>query len=89
MKARDIMTIDVATAGPGTSVRDIARLLLDKHQTALSISRRSMPGGVTLSAKRASIAALLPRPRCATEYRRIAARAVNYLEESPASGGSP
>jgi CBS domain-containing protein len=37
MKARDIMTTDVVTVGPDASVREIARILLDKHLTALPV----------------------------------------------------
>jgi CBS domain-containing protein len=37
MKAADIMSTDVVTASPGTSVREIARLLLEKHLTALPV----------------------------------------------------
>jgi CBS domain-containing protein len=41
MKARDIMTTDVVTVGPDTSVREIARLLLDKRLTALPVVDKS------------------------------------------------
>jgi CBS domain-containing protein len=37
MKARDIMSANVATVGPDTAVREIARLLLDKHITAMPV----------------------------------------------------
>jgi CBS-domain-containing membrane protein len=37
MKARDIMSTNVVTASPGTSIREVARLLLEKHLTALPV----------------------------------------------------
>jgi CBS domain-containing protein len=37
MKARDIMSTNAVTASPGTSVREVARLLLEKHLTALPV----------------------------------------------------
>jgi CBS domain-containing protein len=37
MKARDIMSTNVVTASPGTSIREVARLLLKKHLTALPV----------------------------------------------------
>jgi CBS domain-containing protein len=37
MKARDIMSRDVVAVGPDTSVREVARLLLEKHLTALPV----------------------------------------------------
>ena len=37
MKAQDIMTRDVATVGPDTSVRDIAALMMEKHISGVPV----------------------------------------------------
>jgi CBS domain-containing protein len=37
MKARDIMSANVVTVGPGAAVREIARLLLDNQITAMPV----------------------------------------------------
>ncbi len=37
MKARDIMSANVVTVGPGIAVREIARLLLDNQITAMPV----------------------------------------------------
>jgi predicted transcriptional regulator len=37
MKARDVMTSDVVSMHPDTAVRQIARLLLEKHISAVPV----------------------------------------------------